>query len=134
MRNCTFSPLTLSGIIDHTNRPSLLGGTLAVVNGSLIVNQPLQFIFPNTTLVKMSRPISEVVKPSVDLNSVKGEKAQFLTNGSYGSYIVNYKKMKFEKDSTPVAFRTYLTFRTGEKENRCVLFMIKKWTPHFWNI
>src|SRR5215203_4299892 len=45
-----------------TNRVSLLTGTLADINGSLIVNHPSQFIFPNTSLSKQSRPISDVAK------------------------------------------------------------------------
>jgi len=106
--------IQFSGTIDNANRVSLLTGTLADVNGSLVINQPSQFIFPNTSLAKMSRPISAVAKADIDIKGARAEKVEF----SGKPYSVHLKKMKFEKDSTPLTFRTYLTFRTGEKEKQ----------------
>lgn len=81
---------------------------LASLNGSVFINEPTQFIPPSSFIYKI--PLALPVEPFQNLPERRAEK---LPTKSTGNLFVSYKRMTFEKDSSPLQFRSYLTFRIG---------------------
>ncbi|GAA4729823.1 hypothetical protein [Flavisolibacter ginsenosidimutans] len=81
---------------------------LASLNGSVWIDQPTQFIPPLAYIYKapLALPIEQL--QNLPEQTAKKERT-LLAEDVYTSY----NKMEFKKDSSPLTFRSYLTFRIG---------------------
>jgi hypothetical protein len=88
---------------------SLLTPTyLASLNGSFLINEPIQFIPPSSFIYKV--PLAMPLEPFQNLPEDKAQKQAFSSGEGVNVY---YQKMDFDKTASPLQFRSYLTFRIG---------------------
>lgn len=81
---------------------------LASFNGSIRINEPTQFIPPSSFIYKV--PLSLPIEPIQNLPEEQARREAFRLAEGVTLY---YKKMDFEKNGSPLQFRSYLTFRIG---------------------
>lgn len=85
---------------------------LASVSGSVLIDEPLQFIPPASSIYKepLLLPVNGIDNlPEQDLKKESIQSAEY----SDGAVSISYKKARFAKDSSPLHFRSYLTLRAG---------------------
>ena len=82
---------------------------LASLNGSIHISEPSNFIPPASYIYKV--PIALPLEQFQNLpeQSAKTERASSLNNVQH-----TYKSFAFEKEGSPLRFKSYLTFRTGD--------------------
>jgi len=81
---------------------------LASINGSILINEPTQFIPPASGIFKV--PITMPVDHLKNLPEQTARKTSFKWTDEV---TVSYKKMEFEKTASPLQFRSYLTLKIG---------------------
>ena len=82
---------------------------VASLNGSILINEPIQFIPPSAYVYKV--PLALPVEQLQNLPEQAFQKQKFmLAEDVY----TTYSKMEFKKDSSPLKFRSYLTLRIGQ--------------------
>lgn len=107
--NATISATVEDSLRWRTRFASLAGPAyLASFSGSIRINEPTQFIPPSSFIYKV--PLVLPVEPLQNLaeDSAKTEGFRFAE-----SVEVFYKKLDFAPGSSPIQFRSYLTFRIG---------------------
>jgi hypothetical protein len=106
------------------------GVYVADVNGTVFLNESSQFIPSHAQIAK------EMMVFNLDtLKNLPEQQAKKDTiRASYAEFI-QYRKMTFEKDKSPLTFRSYLTFRIG-KANEEKEFSIehKFYVSEVWKI
>lgn len=85
---------------------------LANVNANIYVNEPSQFIPPNSSISKI--PINLPVHP-FELPANQLKKAIY---DSENRYSINYKKIEYSPDKSPFSFRSYLSFNYGGDQTK----------------
>lgn len=85
---------------------------LASVNGSVLIDEPSQFIPPASFIYKepLVLPVNGI--DNLREEGLKKESVQ-LAHDTGGVMSVSYKKAQFARDSSPVRFRSYITLRSG---------------------
>lgn len=84
---------------------------LASFNGSLFIDEAVQFIPPSSSINKV--PLTLPVEPFQNLPEQRATKEKAMWAADV---YTTYRKMDFQKDSSPLTFRSYLTFRIGATE------------------
>lgn len=81
---------------------------IASLNGSILINEPTQFIPPSSAVFKV--PLALPIVPFQNLPDEQAQKEAFQWAEGVS---VSYKKMSFAQAASPLQFRSYLTFMIG---------------------
>jgi hypothetical protein len=94
------------GNIDTANK-FLLGSPVANFSGHILVNEPVQYIPPKSFINKIPMTLL------VDFLGLPFENEKKESFNVMPGYAISYKEISFEKEKSPIAFRSYLSFATG---------------------
>jgi hypothetical protein len=105
-----YSPnLFVKGSIEQDTANRFYGGRsfLADVSADIHVNEPSQFIPPQSSISKipLSLPVHFVELPVDQLRKA--------SLNSSNSYTIKYKKIEYSPEKSPISFRSYLNFNYG---------------------
>jgi hypothetical protein len=83
-------------------------GYIASFHGSILINEPSQFIPPASYIWKV--PLAIPVDPFLALPDAVAKKE---TTRNYNNLPVTYRRFAFDGADSPAQLRSYLTFRMG---------------------
>ncbi len=104
--NASFSGTFENDTLARRTRTSV--NYMAGINGNIEVDQASEFIPPNASIKKYLQPFfNERLKNLPEKDAVK----ESVTSVDYET--ISYKRLLFEKEKSPLTFRSYLTLQIG---------------------